>query len=63
MNWEVGQMLINDLSYTLKTRKEEIKKWVKQGCPVDTVIVEGKLQYEFDLRELQIWRYRRGMRG
>jgi hypothetical protein len=54
-------MTITDLSYLLKVRKEIIHTWIIDGCPHDVIMVNGKLQYYFDLRELEIWRTRRGM--
>jgi hypothetical protein len=55
-------MLINDLTYAIKVRKDEIHKWIVEGCPHDLISVDGKLKYWIDARELDIWRYKRGLK-
>jgi len=52
-------MTIKETAKALKVTENTVKTWIIDDCPYGIIDDNGKLTYEFDLRELQIWLFER----
>jgi len=56
-------MTIKETAKALKVTENTVKTWIIDDCPYDIIDDNGRLTYEFDLRELQIWLFERGCKN